>query len=111
MMRTDYFADLIALPETVTAVTAPQPAPVTASQSSYAGRINKLGDRESAVTVVTDVTAENMRRRRYAYCYKLRGDEGGGTYLTNAQTISAARDELMKVYGSRLAVVATWNQD
>lgn len=47
------------------------------------------------------------RPRRYAYRFRLHNGEGGGTYVTDALTLEAARDELAVTYGSRLAVVTT----
>ena len=43
--------------------------------------------------------------RRYAYHFRLHNGEGGGTYLTDAVTLTAARSELLEVYSSRLALV------
>ena len=52
------------------------------------------------------MTLLDTRPRRYAYRFCLRNGEGGGTYVTDTQTVTAARKELTIVYGARLALVA-----
>lgn len=42
---------------------------------------------------------------RRPYAFRLRNGEGGGTYLTTAPTVEAARHELTKIYRDRLLLV------
>ena len=44
-------------------------------------------------------------RRRYAYRFQLHAGEGGGVFITDAQTLADARAELLQHYGDRLALV------
>ena len=41
----------------------------------------------------------------HAYQFVLRGNEGGGTYLTDESDLDAARYQLLKRYGDRLLLV------
>jgi hypothetical protein len=40
-----------------------------------------------------------------SYHFVLRGDEGGGIYLTEESDLDAARNQLLKRYGDRLLLV------
>ena len=51
------------------------------------------------------MTLLDTRPRRYAYRFCLLNGEGGGNYVTDTQTVTAARTELTVVYGARLALV------
>ena len=52
-----------------------------------------------------DIPVFSREQMKRPYCFKLRDGEGGGTYLTTAPDLEAARDELRKVYGDRLLMV------
>jgi hypothetical protein len=43
--------------------------------------------------------------KRYPYRFRLHGDGGSGTYLTDEPDLDKARDVLLDRYGARLAVV------
>ena len=49
---------------------------------------------------------ETATRKNTAYHFRLHNGGGGGTYITTAGDLEAARRELLKRYGDRLALVA-----
>ncbi len=42
----------------------------------------------------------------HPYRFRLKGDKGGGVYLSPAKTLDAARDELERCYGTDLLLVS-----
>lgn len=107
-MRTDYFDDL--LPDFVTSVTTPHQEPVTLKICQRSHENNELDEVLPALPVLPVKTGKTEKKAkqpatRYAYCFRLHNGEGGGTYLTDARTLDAARAELLEVYSSRLAIV------
>lgn len=52
-------------------------------------------------------TPDILPKTRHAYRYVLRGNEGGGIYISDELNLDTARRDLMKRYGDRLLLVAS----
>jgi hypothetical protein len=109
-MKNDYFGDLVA--EFVTGVTAAKPTTVTPEKTAWTQENNDLPQgvtgvtalpRQNNVTEQTKVAGQTWQRQ--AYRFRLHSGDGG-VFITDAQTLEAARAELVTTYGGRLALVA-----
>lgn len=49
--------------------------------------------------------ALSVSQQRHVFRFRLRDDEGSGTFLTDEPDLSKARDRLADKYGDRLALV------
>ena len=111
-MRTDYFNGLFddLPPAPVTHVTHRQTDCVTRETHSATSENNVLGDTLRTLrtlrTKPDNTGNETATRKNTAYHFRLHNGGGGGTYLTTAGDLEAARRELLKRYGDRLALVA-----
>ena len=107
-MRTDYFDDL--LPDFVTIVARNKPVLVTPENSKYPCNNSRLDEALPALPVLPAKTGNTEQKtehstERYAYHFRLVGNEGGGTVLTDEPTLDKARASLAERYGDRLALV------
>ncbi len=106
-MRTDYFDDL--LPDYVTHVTQRNRECVTLEKKQNNHKNNELEKSLPALPTLpkkkVSLEKNTIKPLRHAYRFRLHNGEGGGTYLTDAVTLTAARSELLEVYSRRLALV------
>ncbi len=71
---------------------------------SWLGRLKAIQSKKALVRALTKPTKAPRTDRLYPYRFKLRN--GGGTYLTPAETLDVARAELERCYGKDLLLVS-----
>ncbi len=71
---------------------------------SWLGRLKAIQSKKALGRALTKPTKAPKTDRLYPYRFKLRN--GGGTYLTPAETLDVARAELERCYGKDLLLVS-----